>query len=81
MKIQQLISDKYVVPLPFTVKKKKKKKKTHTQKQNKKNNNNNKKKKKKKNIVGIIFCQGCIENKFALTPSICVRNGSMRLFV
>ena len=27
------------------------------------------------------FCRGFIENKFALTPSICVRNGTMRLFV
>ena len=30
---------------------------------------------------GVIFCRGFIENKFALTPSICVRNGIMRLFV
>ena len=27
------------------------------------------------------FCRGFIENKFALTPSICVRNGTTRLFV
>ena len=27
------------------------------------------------------FCRGFIENKFALTPSISVRNGTMRLFV
>ena len=32
-------------------------------------------------IVGVIFCRGFIENKFALTPSICLRNGTMRLFV
>ena len=30
---------------------------------------------------GVIFCRGFIENKFALTLSICVRNGTMRLFV
>ena len=32
-------------------------------------------------IVWVIFCRGFIENKFAMTPSICVRNGTMRLFV
>ena len=32
-------------------------------------------------IVGFIFCRGFIENKFVLTSSICVRNGTMRLFV
>ena len=32
-------------------------------------------------IVGVIFCRGFTENKFAPTPSICVRNGTMRLFV
>ena len=32
-------------------------------------------------IVGVICCRGFIEHKFALTPSICVRNGTMRLFV
>ena len=30
---------------------------------------------------GVHFCRGFIENKLALTPSICVRNGTMRLFV
>ena len=34
--------------------------------------------KKKKNNI---FAEDLLKNKFALTPSICVRNGAMRLFV
>ena len=43
----------------------------------------NKKKKKKKLIYlsGYNFCRGFIENKLVLTPSICVRHGTLRLFV
>ena len=44
-----------------------------------------KKKKKKEQLLiyhsGGHFCRGFIENKFALTPSICVRNDTMQLFV
>ena len=41
-----------------------------------------KKKKQKTNncwftIIGVIFCRGFIKSKFGLTPSICVRNGTM----
>ena len=56
-----------------------KKKQTKKTKKKKKNNNNNKKQLLIYHSVSHFFCRGFIENKFVLTPSICVRNGTMRL--